>query len=263
MNSIAHLKRAGRLGGLARIRMYGNPGTAEGRRRGGINSLKTHKRRRGGFKVLRRIKFPRRSEELAELLGIFMGDGHVGEYQSSVTTNSETDIAHALFVQRLIRKLFAVPVRLRFRSKVSACELVTSSKEVCRFLQEQGMSSGNKVRDGVEIPPWIQENERYAKAFVRGLFDTDGCVYLDRHRYKDQVYKNVGIAFTNRTLSLLEFFKKRLEALGMRPTQKTRFTVFLRREEEIRRYFKTIGTSNPKHRRRLSKFLRIRSGGVA
>ncbi|MFZ2555291.1 MAG: LAGLIDADG family homing endonuclease [Minisyncoccia bacterium] len=262
MNTKAHLKRAGRLGGIARILKYGNPGTAEGRSRGGRNSIQTHRTSNTGFNLLRKIDFPPESVELAELLGIFMGDGHVGEYQASVTTNSETDSAHAFFVQRLIRKLFDIPVRLRRRTDVKACELIISSKEVCDFFRTQGMTQ-NKVRYGVRIPAWIQGDDAYVRAFIRGLFDTDGCVFLDTHRINGRTYKHMGIAFTNRTRALLDFFRIALEAQKLHPTQKTKFTVFLRREEEIRRYFKEIGTSNPKHRRRYSEFLRIRKGGVA
>lgn len=262
MNSKAHLRRAGRLGGVARILKYGNPGTKAGRRRWGLNSLKTHNVRRTGFKVLRPVKFPHESEELAELVGIFMGDGHVGEYQSSIVTNSKTDLPHALFVRRLIRRLFNISVGMRIRTDVKACELVISSKEICRFFREQGIT-GNKVLRGVTIPLWIQRNRIYTEAFTRGLFDTDGCVFLDTHRIKGKIYKHVGIAFTNRTLSLLSFFKTCLETAGLHPTQKTQFTVFLRREAEIRRYFELIGTSNSKHRRRFQEFLRIRKGGVA
>lgn len=224
--------------------------------------MKTHRISASGFKLLQKIQPPPKSVELAELLGIFMGDGHVGEYQASVTTNSETDAAHAIFVQRVIQKLFDVPVRLRQRSDVKACELVISSKEICDFFRGQGMT-GNKVRHGVMIPPWIHKSDAYTKAFVRGLFDTDGCVFLDTHRITGRTYRHLGIAFTNRTLTLLDFFTRTLRAHNLRPTQTTKFTVFLRREDEIRRYFELIGTSNPKHRRRFTEFLRIRHGGVA
>lgn len=262
INTKAHLKRAGHLGGIARILKYGNPGTPEGRRRGGLNSMKTHRVSRNGFKLLRKVELPPASKELAELLGIFMGDGHVGKYQASITTNSETDAAHARFVRRLILRLFNIPIRIRLRSDVRACELVISSKEICGFLRKQGMA-GNKVRYGVTIPSWVRKNDVHAKAFVRGLFDTDGCVFLDTHRINGRTYRHLGIAFTSRTLTLLDFFTITLRALDLHPTQKTKFTVFLRREDEIRRYFKLIGTSNPKHRGRLIEFLRIRHGGVA
>ncbi len=263
MNSKSHLRKAGHLGGLARMKKYGNPGTQAGRRLGGLNSIKTHKLKNTGFNTLKKIIFPKKSKELAELIGIFMGDGHVGKYQSSITTNSQTDVSHALYVKNLLEKLFNVRANLRFRSDSKACELVVSSKEVSRFLESQGMPCGSKIRDGVRIPEWIIRNDVFIKAFLRGLFDTDGCVYMDNHKYKNLVYKNIGIAFTNYELSILAFFKDQLESLGLHPTQKTKHTVFLRRSKEIQRYFDLVGTSNPKHKNRYLEFLEIRrSGGV-
>ena len=31
-----------------------------------------------------------------------LGDGHIGKYQSSITTNSETDREHAEYVSKLV-----------------------------------------------------------------------------------------------------------------------------------------------------------------
>ncbi len=103
-----HIKNAARMGAYARIKLYGNAGTPEGRRKGGIISLKTHQQKKTNFQLLKPIKKPHKSEKLAELLGIFIGDGHLSEYQASVTTNSETDQEHALFTFDLIKNLFNI-----------------------------------------------------------------------------------------------------------------------------------------------------------
>src|SRR3989344_6556012 len=104
---------AARIGGLVRQKMYGDLGTPEGRAKGGMNSLATHKRLKTGFKLLRTIRFPRPSARLAEFLGIIMGDGHVGKYQVTFCTNSITDSQHAKYVYELARSLFRVPIGIR------------------------------------------------------------------------------------------------------------------------------------------------------
>ena len=111
-----NLQRAGVLGGRARIRLYGNPGTIKGRRLGGLTSLKTHARLNTGFKLLKEVPMPRHSARLAELIGILMGDGHVGKYQVSIVTHSETDQEHLLYVRELFKDLFpAVSIRITKR----------------------------------------------------------------------------------------------------------------------------------------------------
>ena len=251
---VSRLRSIGRKGGLARTALYGNPGTPEGRRRGGLNSIRAHTKNKTGFKVLKSVTIPGHSIRLAELLGILMGDGHVGLYQTSVVTNSDTDYQHALFIKELIEDLFKIQVHIGNRRDKKACEVVVSSKTVSHFLVGQGIPQGNKITLGVRIPNWILKKSIYRKAFIRGLFDTDGCVYIDTHHYRKKVYENLGMAFANQSVPLLSFFKETLEFFGLHPTQKTKFRVFLRRKEEIRRYFDLVGSSNEKHLKKVRQY---------
>lgn len=251
-----------RAGGLTRVRLHGNPGTAAGRKLGGLHSLATHRLRKTGFKLLKHVAFPPSSVALAELCGILAGDGHIGTYQTSVATNSVTDIEHAVYVKSLFEKLFKLPAPLAIRKKQKACAVVVSSKEVGRFLVGKGMVQGNKIHGGLQMPSWIRHRKSYETAFVRGLFDTDGCVYVDVHRIRGRIYKNIGMAFTNRCLPLLADFRSSLERHGLHPTQKTKYAVFLRREKDIQRYFAVVGSSNPKHLRKVAGYF-SHKGGVA
>src|SRR3989344_4843094 len=108
-----HAKKAGLKGAMARMRIYGNFGTTEGRKKGGLVSLITHRKLNTGFKILKLINPPQYSEKLAELMGILMGDGHLSKYQASITTNSETDLEHAFHVKKLIKELFDVTASVK------------------------------------------------------------------------------------------------------------------------------------------------------
>ncbi len=258
----AHRVRAGTLGGLARVALHGNPGTATGRRLGGLHSLKTHLVRNTGFKVLKRITRPSRSAGLAELLGILAGDGHVDLYQVTMVTNAKTDFEHAQHTSSLFKKIFHVDAPIKFKKNKNACVVVVSSRVICDFLVRFGLVRGNKAKSQLTTPPWVYSRRSYLRAFLRGLFDTDGCVYVDVHRIRGRTYKNIGMAFTNRSLPLLRDFKSSLEGMGLHPTQKSKYIVFLRREKDIREYFAVVGSSNPKHLRKVSAHF-SRKGGVA
>lgn len=240
-------REAGRLGGLARQIKHGNLGTPEGRRLGGLRSLYTHKKNNTGFNILRNVDLPKYSIQLAEMFGILAGDGHVGKYQVSMTTNSETDIKHARHVQKLFEDLFHVPVNISKRKDSKAVVVVVSSKQIADFCVKHGLTRGNKVSAQLDVPQWVQKNKKFSTAFVRGLLDTDGSVYVDVHNIRGKEYRNVGMAFTNRSAPLLSFFKRTLESHGFHPTQKTKYIVFLRREAEVFRYFDIVGSSNSKH----------------
>jgi hypothetical protein len=241
---------AGSLGGKARFRVHGNPGTPAGRRLGGLNSLVTHRLRKTGFQTLREIATPQKSERLAELMGILAGDGHVGMYQTSVITNAETDHEHARHVQKLLVEAFRLPVSLKRIKNSNAIIVLLSSKNACDFLRTAGMSTSNKTRDQLTPPQWVLRRATFRNAFLRGLIDTDGCVYLDRHSIKGKEYSSLCIAFTNASIPLLDFVENTMQENELSPTRWGRH-VRLRRRNDVLRYSREIGFSNPKHARKI------------
>jgi intein/homing endonuclease len=251
-----HISEAGRKGGIARMMLYGDLGTPEGRSKGGRASIATHRRNGTKFSTLKDIQIPEQSEKLAEFLGIAVGDGHSSDYQLGVTTNSETDIQHAMFIAQMVHDLFGLESAFQFRKGEKAVDIMTSSRALVEFMEAIGMPRGNKIEHRVAIPKWVLENEVYLKAFLRGLFDTDGCVYLDRHIIKGATYRNLGWTITSRADTLKADVFRSLQELDYSPTCKAPgYSVFLRRHHEIVRYFTEIGTSNDKHRRRFESFI--------
>lgn len=242
---------AGRLGARARLRQHGNPGTKAGRRKGGLNSLLTHNKRNTGFKIRKSIRIPKYSDRLAEFIGIVLGDGHVGLYQTSITTNSKTDLEHAQYIQSLIKELFKIKSTLSYKKNSDACTVTISSRNLCLFLGSNGLTGGNKIRDGVFIPDWIQKNKMYARECVRGLFDTDGCVYKDKHTVKGKEYASLCIAFTNASIPILNFVEKTLKNEGVASTRWGRH-IRIRRAKDVCMYLQKIGFSNPKHLKKIT-----------
>lgn len=250
-------QQIGRLGALARIKKYGNPGTFAGRRKGGINSVLKNKKLNNNFKVAKKHKIPKNYEQLAEFIGILFGDGHLSDYQILVTTNSETDIKHAFYIKKLIRNLFDLDASIKFKKKEKAINITISSVNLVKWIAAKGMPKGNKLNNGLFVPEWIKKNNTYRKNFVRGLFDTDGCVYVDRHVIKNKEYRNMGWAITSYSEKLRNDIFMLLKVLGYNPTLSgTQKSVYMRKKADIVRYFKEIGTSNPKH------FKRYKNGRV-
>ncbi len=247
-------KEVGRIGGLARQAKYGDLGTPEGRKKGGIRSLATHRKQKTGFKLLRKVNAPPKTDAFAEFIGIVIGDGHVDQYQVSVTTNSETDGAHAQYVRDLAVRLFGVPVSISSRTSSLAVVVVVSSKAVCDLLMRQGIPQGSKQRLGVKFPDWIKSSTKLTRSCVRGLFDTDGCVFQDTHRIRGKTYQSIGMAFANNEPNVLAFFLDALVQCGLHPTQTSPHRVFLRRSRDVEAYFRIVGTANPKHQRRFLAF---------
>lgn len=232
------LRRAGTKGARHRYILYGNPGTPEGRSNGG---------RRSTGRV-RPIQKPAHSTLLAEFMGIIAGDGHLARYQVLMTTNSTTDIEHAHFVGDLGMWLFGVRPKISSRKTRKAMTVVFSSKAMVDFLQSEGLVIGNKIQQHLRVPPWIMNEPRYQIAFMRGVFDTDGGIFLDKHRIKHKIYAHLGWQFTSAIPEFRSDIVTILRQNGYRFSYSSkRVNIQMRRAADIAKYFDEVGTDNPKH----------------
>ena len=255
-----YIRVAARKGAVERNKKYGNPGTKDGRSRGGKATCKMFllnqslaKRKR--FITAKEVTYPKKSAYLAELVGILLGDGGITKYQVRVTHNSETDFGHAKYVARLFNRLFGIKAVITFSKHQKVCEVVVSSKKLVDFLVGLGLKVGNKIKNGADIPKWIKINKAFETACLRGLIDTDGCVYSEKHKYNSRVYTFPIVAFTNHSRLLFKSVKSALFNRGYHPTGKVK-NILIRRADEVLRYSEDIGFQNKKHSKRLKEFLR-------
>ena len=247
-----HIPAAARLGGKRHAQLYGSPGTLESRRKGGRISCERFRANPRlaqalGFKVRKVIRRPRKSALLAEFIGIMLGDGCLSsQFQVGIAFNSETDRAYGTYLQDLFQRLFTVSATIQPRSKTRGWTVVASSRALVEHLQVLGLVQGNKVANQVDVPRWIWTKPSYQQACLRGLMDTDGSVYRYAHRVYGHRYDHVGLCFTNHSRPLLLAAERLLKNCGFRP-RAGGYHVYLHRQEEIRRYFRVVGSRNPKH----------------
>lgn len=182
-------KKASRLGAIRRNELYGNPGTQEGRRKGGTSTGKkffsdpilAEKMR---FKLRKKMQQPVESALLAEFAGILLGDGGIrGDHQVTISYNTKTDKKYAGFIQEAIGKLFGFSSSIYPRKGANGADIVISSKNPVEFLANKNiLKKGNKIINQIDIPKWVKENINYRICCLRGLMDTDGGIYY--HKYK-------------------------------------------------------------------------------
>jgi len=251
LNRFWYVKKGAKLGALMRNKLYGNPGTAAGRRKGGLISMakfkaNLHLAHKLGIKVRKRIKYPRKSVGLAEFMGVILGDGSLTNYQLRVALNRLTDYEYSIFVRGLIRKLFGLIAKEIFPKDSAAFDIVVYSKSLIDFLVKAGLVKGNKVKNSVDIPLWIKEKRSLRLKCLRGLVDTDGSFYQYRHIIGGHSYRNYALCFTNHSVNLINSVYNILKKEKFGPS-KTSKRVYLYRKRDIARYFEIVGSNNPKH----------------
>ena len=189
----------------------------------------------------------KRSDDLAEFMGIMMGDGGMSQSQICITLHYLDDLEFSKYVVRLIKKLFKVSPSVYHLPKNSVNVIVVSRSGLVRYLNSLGLVIGNKIKQKIDIPRWIKNDDVYLRACIRGLVDTDGC--LVRHKYKvnDKYYFYKKLCFTTASDSLRETVFESFKKWGFNPRISQNRDVRLENNKDMKNYFKLINSHNPKH----------------
>lgn len=208
-----------------------------------------------------KIKIPKKmSLDLAELIGVMVGDGHVGiysspdgpwkQYQMEITGNI-IDEVHMDFVNGLIQKVFSINFHKNLRKEQNSVVLRKKSKAICLFYREIVDIPNNK--NSISVPNCIKiSNLSIKAAFIRGLADADFCLTI---KYKPNAYPVIQGGFKSQ--SLTEECSKILNELGIKnyvrkevqyyqKRDKTYIThrIYINGFKRIKKYMELIGFSN-------------------
>lgn len=252
-----HNNIAGRLGGKTVMKKYGKVGGNEKYRKeqwrkwwetSGIKNPNLVSSRR-------EVKLPVYSSSLAELFGILIGDGGITKYQMTITLNGVTDKKYSRFIVILLKKLFDENPKIYKIRGTKAINVVISRSGLVDFLVKNGLKIGHKINQNVTIPEWIMMSEKYRISCLRGLVDTDGCVVHETHRIQDKKYVYPRLNFTSASPNLVQQVISIFSDLGFKTKlRRGGRSVQLENLREICQYFNIVGSSNPKHLKRISRW---------
>lgn len=255
-----YVSKGARKGALRRNELYGLLGTRESRRKGGLVSQLRRREnpdyyRKLGCIVRNEFRKPRHSVKLAEFIGILLGDGGISDTQVTVSLNRRDDRDYAKFVCNLTDSLFNYkPVISDYRYK-NTLTIRVNGVNFVNLLENLGLKRGNKIKNGVSVPYWIESKNAFSLACTRGLFDTDGGLYTHKHWTKGIRYRNLGWAFTSYSPALIRFMQETLKMNKFKIKKPREDSLYMYDLQEIKRYFKIIGTHNPKHLLKLKRHL--------
>lgn len=206
------------------------------------------------------IRIPKRSEKLAELVGIVLGDGCITAYKHPfkkskyfglrITCHLYDDLNYVTkHVYDLIIELFDIKPRTYKEKHGKVIRIVVQGEMLVRFLNKLGLDSGNKVKNNQGIPSWIFRNKSYLKGCVRGLIDTGGSVYMCGN---GTLFPRIGLDSNIRKLR--KDLRNALLSLGFNPlnwVMDKKIAIY--RKYDVFKYVKEIGFNNPKHKERFER----------
>ena len=156
--------------------------------------------------------------DYAELLGLYLGDGHISPMPRSQRLRLSLDAKYPAIVaeaEALLRRVFpACRVGRVVADGGSTVVLwVYHGHLACLFPQH---GPGKKHERAMELESWQRELVRAAPwAFVRGCIRSDGCSFMNRTgRYAYLSYE-----FRNWSTDILGIFASTCSELGLHPRQ--------------------------------------------
>ncbi len=142
------------------------------------------------------------NEKIAELVGIILGDGHIHTKNNLITiVGSLEDLKYYQEnVIPLFEELFSKKPLLKKRKDRNSYYLMVYSKQIVNFLVEElNLRRGSKRN--ADIPTIIISTKEFIPSFLRGLFDTDGCLKFSRQNKKYHYYPRVQISLQKSLLA--------------------------------------------------------------
>lgn len=176
-----------------------------------------------------------------------MGDGSLSRYQAAISLHRTNDAAYADFVTKFCEKLFGFMPGHTDRPRISVLVITLSRIEIVRYLNKRGLPIGHKIRQKLDMPLWVRNRRPYAIACVRGLVDTDGCIFTHRYKAKGRWYAYKKLSFSSASPKLRHTVHDLLTEWGMHPRFAGEKDIRLESTADIERYFRLVGTHNPKH----------------
>lgn len=190
------------------------------------------------------------NEKFAEFIGILLGDGYLSKKGVDISLDATADQKYCGHIIRLLIYLFGV--RPKTYTNRNCVHIRLNSILISNFLVSIGLKCGDKIVNQVTIPDFIRRDNRLLSACIRGLVDTDGCVFL-----KQKGYNRAAIEITNFNNRLLSDATIGLSKLGYTVSSGGSYgrSVRIQTQSDVIKYVKEIGFSNPKNTERINAFM--------
>ena len=204
-------------------------------------------------------------EKIAEFIGIMLGDGSIGIYDTKVgnkikkhyvvkVTLDSRNKKYISYVSNLMKEILDVEPKLHFKKKENAADIRIFRREKVNYvLNEIGLKISPKWNK-MEIPDKFMKEKLYPH-ILRGLFDTDGSVTR---------FNNNGILYPRIEIKICpspaqKQFMNILNKLGIhykiQKLDRGEIRVRISGKNELEKWFNVIGSSNELYIQKAEQFL--------
>ncbi len=193
------------------------------------------------------------STEFLELYGALLGDGWLSTlhypnkqkkhiWMAGISGHTTLDEKYHLYLKELIKKTLGREAVIKCKKDSNGRELLIYHKQFILFMNKKfGFPVG--LKNNLHIESGVAENWKKMKPIMRGIFDTDGCFYLDKAP-NNKPYPCISITMYSPLLLkqiLVQLLKNNFKAYIYKNK------LLLKGSIQINKWMTEIGSSNPKH----------------
>ncbi len=168
----------------------------------------------------------KKNGDLAELIGVVLGDGHIGIFprvESLLIFSNSNNLGFVARYSELVEKVFMKKPRITEIKGAQCIKISIYQKQISNRL---GVPAGSRKNVKNVMPSWILKNRQYMIRYLRGLYEAEGSFSVHK---PTSTYK---LSFANRNPSLLQQVYLLLKDLGFHPSRDDR-RIQLSRKEEV------------------------------
>jgi len=200
---------------------------SETMRRKGLDNFKTWRDQMKRLGKIKAVYQPlRKNGELAELIGVVLGDGNIYAFPRTECLRIVGNSKNIGFIERyshLVEKVFKKKPHVSKRKASNATDIVIYENQISRRL---GIPAGARAKLTVQVPTWIRKNRSFIIRYLRGLYEAEGSICFHEKTYTHK------LLFANRNESMLNNVFQLVRNLGFHP-HRSQYQIQISRKEEV------------------------------
>lgn len=149
--------------------------------------------------------------DLAELIGVILGDGHIYKHERCESLRITGDAQKYGFIEYSANLVESVFGKVPTIKKVARSNGVTVTIYEKMISQRLRIPTGSRADINYKLPEWISQNRTYQIKFLRGLYEAEGSLSFHERTYTHK------FIFTNANESLLALVTDLVSKLGYHP----------------------------------------------
>lgn len=201
--------------------------------------------------------------EICEVVGAFVGDGCFNLYKNKLyhiefSGDNRYDLHYyenivIPTIKRIIPHI--KPHFIKRKDKPNTIRIVFYSKDLFFLLKDYfGFIPGRKTFI-IKIPDKIcRAGDLYLRAAIRGVFDTDGCVFLDKRSSYKSPYPRITFQTVSKSLydSLSSYLSQYFTLYTSFNEKRQVYIIEIYGINQVKKWMSLIGFSNKRHLNRLA-----------